>query len=130
MKVLDMRGMQVIYQGSDWPFDGKDPCTRDMLPFLERNESIISWVQPVGCSGLSGQIPAIRVRGCYCGLSLRMMKSVWRHVRLKKEFVNVETLPHGGDILERCLVYIYVIVVFSGSASIVSFVTPLCIHQV
>ena len=29
-------------------------------------------------------------------MSLRMMKAVWRHVRLKKNFVNRETIPHVG----------------------------------
>lgn len=52
-----MSGMQVIHQGTEWPFEGKDPCTKDMLPFLERNESIISWVQPVHSHGVSGQVP-------------------------------------------------------------------------
>ena len=38
----------------------------------------------------------LRIRGQYFRLSLRMMKSIWRHVRLKKGFVNVERAPYGG----------------------------------
>jgi hypothetical protein len=29
-------------------------------------------------------------------MSLRMMKAVWRHVRMRKGFVNVEKAPFGG----------------------------------
>lgn len=36
------------------------------------------------------QLPAIRFKGKYWSLSLRMMKAIYRHIRLKKGFVNVE----------------------------------------
>ena len=29
-------------------------------------------------------------------MSLRMMKAIWRHVRLRKGFDNVERSPYGG----------------------------------
>ena len=99
MRVLDMVGMKIVHQGAAWPYEGVDPCAKDMLAFLERNESLISWVQPESDEGVSGQVPVIRVGDKYCTLSLRMMKSVWRHVRLKKEFVNQEPLPQGGSKL-------------------------------
>jgi hypothetical protein len=39
------------------------------------------------------QVPAINVQGKYfCPLSLRMQKSIWRHIRLKKGFINLEKL--------------------------------------
>lgn len=42
------------------------------------------------------QVPSIKVKGGYCSLSLRMMKAIWRHIRLRKGFVNIEPLSHGG----------------------------------
>ena len=42
------------------------------------------------------QVPAICVHGVYYSLSLRMMRSIWRHVRLRKGFVNQERAPFGG----------------------------------
>lgn len=42
------------------------------------------------------QVPAICVQGVYYSLSLRMMRSIWRHVRLRKGFVNQERAPFGG----------------------------------
>lgn len=50
------------------------------------------------CAYLQGgsveeQVPAIDVNGKYfCPLTLRMQKSIWRHVRLRKGFVNMERL--------------------------------------
>lgn len=39
------------------------------------------------------QVAAINVHGKYfCPLSLRMQKSIWRHIRLRKGFVNLEQL--------------------------------------
>lgn len=43
--------------------------------------------------------PAIKIKDQFYTLSLRMMKAVWRHVRLKKGFVNEEFIPHVGNIL-------------------------------
>jgi len=66
-----------------------------MSGLLEYNEKIVSWIQPVnGC--VEDQIPALRINGEYYQLSLRMMKSIWRHVRLRKDFVNKESAPYGG----------------------------------
>ncbi len=48
---------------------------------------------------MDDQIPVVRVNGAYFRLSLRMMKSVWRHIRLKKGFVNREAAPYGGTKL-------------------------------
>ena len=62
---------------------------------LERNERLVSWLQPLQGS-VQDQIPAIRVRSGFYTISLRMMKAIWRHVRLRKGFENVERAPHGG----------------------------------
>ena len=45
------------------------------------------------------QIPSIRKKHPYYTMSLRMMKSIWRHVRLRKGFVNLERAPFGGKKL-------------------------------
>ena len=66
-----------------------------MTALLEHNEKIVSWLQPAG-GAVEDQIPALRANGAYFRLSLRMMKAVWRHVRLSKGFVNREAAPYGG----------------------------------
>ena len=94
MKRLDMSGVAVVYAGEDWPHD-QPPCSREMMGHLERNERLVSWLQPLQGS-VQDQIPAIRVRSGFYTISLRMMKAIWRHVRLRKGFENVERAPHGG----------------------------------
>ena len=65
------------------------------MALLERNERLVSWLQPKSGS-IHDQIPAIRVKTDFYTISLRMMKAVWRHVRLRKGFVNREVVPHVG----------------------------------
>ena len=94
MKKLNIGAMTLIQQGKPWPFSVM-PNSKDMLRYLEKNESVVTWFQPR--AGLvSDQVPAIRVGKDYFTLSLRMMKAIWRHVRLKKEFQNFENSPYGG----------------------------------
>ena len=40
--------------------------------------------------GAQDQFPAIFYKGDFWTLSLRMCKAIYRHIRLKKDFVNVE----------------------------------------
>lgn len=94
MKRLDMSNVSVVYVGEDWRH-GSLPCSKDMMKHLERNERLVSWLQPVG-GGVQDQVPAIKVRDEFYTISLRMMKAIWRHVRLKKGFENVERAPYGG----------------------------------
>ncbi len=89
-KVLDVSNMDVILRGKTWTHP-EDPAAKSAVHLLERNEALITWLQPRGGS-VEDQIPAINVNGQYRGLSLRMQKSIWRHVRLKKGFVNLENL--------------------------------------
>ena len=62
---------------------------------VERNERLVSWLQPLKGT-VYDQVPAIRVNDEFYTISLRMMKAIWRHVRLKKGFDNVERAPYGG----------------------------------
>lgn len=89
-KVLDISNMDIVFRGKVWDH-AEDPSAKSVMHLLERNESIVTWLQPRGGS-VEDQIPAINVNGQYRGLSLRMQKSIWRHVRLKKGFVNLENL--------------------------------------
>ena len=89
-----MDGMRLIHSGEDWTQE-RPPCSKDMTGLLEHNEKIVTWIQPIS-GGVDDQIPVVRFNQAYFRLSLRMMKSVWRHVRLKKGFVNREAAPYGG----------------------------------
>lgn len=84
----------VVRGGLEWPHP-RLPSTKEMLGRLERNEAFISWLMPKG-GVVDDQFPAMRIQGVFYTISLRMMKAVWRHVRLKKGFVNRELVPHIG----------------------------------
>ena len=98
MKILNIDTMILVHRGEDWPYQ-QNPCTKEMMSILEKNERFISWLQPVS-SKTEDQIPALRVRDVYYMLSLRMMKCIWRHVRLHKGFINLETALYGGKKLK------------------------------
>lgn len=97
MKRIDTSNVVIVCTGERWTYR-QPPCSRDMIPLLEHNERIVSWLQPCGPGkGVKDQIPAIRMDdGQYYNLSLRMMKAIWRHVRLKQGFENIEKAPFGG----------------------------------
>ena len=68
-----------------------------MIRHLERNERVVSWLQPLG-GRVEDQQPAVRFKGHFYTLSLRMMKSIWRHVSLPCLDVRAEhvSLPRLG----------------------------------
>jgi hypothetical protein len=113
MRPVDMSSHVIIKPGLDWPFNTEVPNSKNMIPLLERNESLVTWLQP--CKGeIKDQFPVIKMGSRYYTLSLRQMKvtlfafgtfrmnscarpqALWKHVRLKKNFINRETIPHVG----------------------------------
>jgi hypothetical protein len=97
MKAIDMTQHTLVWCGLPWPH-ARAPSAKEMIGRLERNEAYVSWLQPRE-GGVDDQFPAIRMRDGFFTLSLRMMKSIWRHIRLKKGFVNRQSIPHIGTIL-------------------------------
>ena len=95
MRLLKLDGMRVVHMGRAWPHPNIDPSTKEAIPLLERQEALVTWLQPIGGT-LEDQIPTIHVdgRGFYV-LSLRSMKMIFRHVRLRKGFVNRERKAFG-----------------------------------
>jgi hypothetical protein len=94
MKRIDTEGMVLVHYGQDWPHESP-PCSKSMVSKLERNERLVFWLQPAGGSE-QDQIPALKLQDGFYSLSLRMMKAIWRHVRLKKGFHNLERAQLGG----------------------------------
>jgi hypothetical protein len=67
-----------------------------MIKKLEGREDYVYWLQPVASNNVEEQIPAMRFRGHFWNLSLRVMKAIYRPVRLRKGFINQERAPYGG----------------------------------
>jgi hypothetical protein len=96
MKYIPMENYEVVHSGQSWQYEEK-PCHKHMLAFLEKNESIVTWLQPKKHGGcIEKQVPCIRMKDKYYSISLRMMKAIWRHVRLVKGFVNHDVAKDGS----------------------------------
>jgi len=61
---------------------------------MEKNESYIFWLQQPE-SDVHSQIAAVKINGILYNLNMKLEKAIFRHVRLTKNFCNVETLPDG-----------------------------------
>jgi hypothetical protein len=97
MRIVDMSRHTVVKDGVPWTHDTM-PNSKRMAPHLERNEALVTWLQPIK-GGVEDQIPAIKIRDNYYTLSLRLMKLIWKNVKLKKNFTNRESLPYIGTKL-------------------------------
>lgn len=95
MKPIDINQVHIVDSGQSWVHQ-KKPCHKDMLQYLEQNEAIVTWVCPKGSSrDIHSMFPVIRINQKYYTISLRMMKIIWRHVKLEDGFVNTD-LSHNG----------------------------------
>jgi hypothetical protein len=94
MKKIDITRHNIVKCGVEWPYDVAPNC-KDIISKLERNEALVTWLQPIGGS-IDDQFPVIKMHDKFYTMSLRMMKAIWRHVRLKRGFVNRELIPHVG----------------------------------
>jgi len=97
-KPLDISDMIIIHRGVPWNHE-LPPCSKKMSHLLEKNESFITWLQPKD-GDVNDQIPCIEYQNQMHGLSLRMQKAVWRHVRLKRDWQNVELVSSGKTKLK------------------------------
>jgi hypothetical protein len=45
VKALDVSNMEVILRGKQWD-RAEDPCAKSVIHLLERNEGLVTWLQP------------------------------------------------------------------------------------
>ena len=101
MRHINIDQYDILLQGESWKYE-MTPCSREAIPLLENNERIVTWLVPRG-NGQSNveckaHIPAILHGSKYWTLSLRMSKCIYRHVRLRKGFKNLQNI-HGIQTL-------------------------------
>ena len=94
MRKIDISNMEFVHYGREWEHQSP-PCSREMMPLLEKKECFVFWLQPKGGKP-SDQVAALKLKDGFYTLSLRMMKAIWRHVRLKKGFKNIERTHTGS----------------------------------
>jgi len=44
MEAVDMNTVTVVWSGGKWPHE-TPPCCRGMIRYLEKNESMVTWLQ-------------------------------------------------------------------------------------
>lgn len=95
-RAIDTSNLKLIHCGKECTLPLHTCTDTEILLFLERKEHYIYWFQPNDSSAPKDQIPALKHKDAFYSLSLRTMKSVWRHVRLRKNFQNIERAHSGG----------------------------------
>ena len=74
MRVIHLNGMEIVHVGCTWPHVGVDPSSKNAIEKLELNESLVTWLQPMG-GVIEEQFPVIRLNDKeFYVLSLRCMK--------------------------------------------------------
>ena len=93
MKQVDPTKFTIIKAGKAHTSEGAVNI-KQIISIMERNESYIFWLQPKGAS-VQAQFPCIQINGIFYQLNLRLEKVIFRHVRLTRDFVNLELLEDG-----------------------------------
>ena len=93
MKQVDHTKFTIIKAGKAHTTEGPVNI-KQIISIMERNESYIFWLQPKGAS-VQAQFPCIQINGIFYQLNLRLEKVIFRHVRLTRDFVNLELLEDG-----------------------------------
>ena len=102
MRCINIDDYSILLQGESWIYDVL-PCSKDAIPLLESNESVVTWLVPKTdqmklSHTCTTHIPVIFYKCKYWTLSLRMSKCIYRHIRLRKGFKNIQTV-HGVKTL-------------------------------
>lgn len=93
MKILNVDNFLVVKAGRD--FETKEPVDiQDVVSSMEKNESYIYWMQRPAAD-VQTQVASVRINGRFYYLNMKLEKAIFRHVRLTKNFHNVEVLPDG-----------------------------------
>tara|TARA_B100001758_G_scaffold241882_1_gene249325 strand:+ start:27544 stop:27912 length:369 start_codon:yes stop_codon:yes gene_type:complete len=93
MRKLDINQYHVIKAGIEHKSDTPVKI-QSIMSVMEKNESYIWWLQP-RTGNLQSQVASVCINGTFYALNLRLEKIIFRHIRLTKNFVNVELLEDG-----------------------------------
>ena len=87
MKHICIEDYDIVHSGQTWQYEEK-PCQKDMLGYLEKNEAVVTWLQPKDNSSTQGncaiheQIPCIRVKVCTCISYCSMNRVIYSNLGL------------------------------------------------
>lgn len=93
MRKIDISQFRVIKAGMEHISDVPVKLN-SIMAIMEKNESYIWWLEPKA-GNLQSQIASVCINKLFYALNLRLEKIIFRHIRLTKNFVNVELLENG-----------------------------------
>lgn len=93
MKPLDASRYTLVKAGRKY-LAPEPVCMRALRAELERSEALVHWLQPLG-GALADQVPCLHVNGQLFRADQKLEKAMFRHIRLSKDFRNVERLADG-----------------------------------
>jgi len=98
MKAVNPSKYNIVLKGQVWTHN-VPPCSKGAVCLLANNESVVTWLSPKDeMDNCLTHIPVILFKGKYWTLSLRMSKCIYRHIRLRKGFNNIQNV-HGVQTL-------------------------------
>ena len=62
-----MNAVVVVHSGEPWGHS-QLPCSRQMIPFLEKNESLVTWVQVSSSGVFYFSVYSLSEAGIFCSL--------------------------------------------------------------
>jgi len=98
MKAVNASQYKIVLKGEVWEHS-VPPCSKSAVCLLANNELVVTWLSPKDdMDNCLTHIPVILFKGKYWTLSLRMSKCIYRHIRLRKGFNNIQNV-HGVQTL-------------------------------
>jgi len=100
MKVIDASEYVLIKAGKEYESEQTTTgiCSKKLVQLLHDRETYIWWLQPHD-GELREQVACIKVNGVLYRLNQKLEKVAFRHIRLTKNFKNVEVLSDGTQKL-------------------------------
>ena len=93
MKVVDVSRFEVVRAGVPC-FTPPPVNVETIAKLMERNEDYIFWLQPPG-GGVEQQLACVQINSVFYQLNMRLEKAIFRHIRLNRDFQNLERLEDG-----------------------------------
>ena len=93
MKVVDVSRFEVVRAGVPC-FTPPPVHVETIAKLMERNEDYIFWLQPPG-KGVEAQVACVQINSVFYQLNMRLEKAIFRHIRLNRDFQNLEKLEDG-----------------------------------
>ena len=93
MRVLDVSKYSLVKSGISCTTTAPIQANT-LIQIMQCNDNYIYWFQSIP-GDTTSQVSCVNVNGLFYNMPLRLEKAVFRHVRLTKNFQNIETLEDG-----------------------------------